>query len=208
MNVFCRITFVFLALFIGMTFLLGQTEHGSTKNSSDSLDHKAILELTRKFYLKVDRATFYPTVSKDSMESFYVSLDTFEIQILAERLSKTNLVTTNFVTDYIKIYFDVHEKLKSGEIVWRVGELPPFGNGSNPWCNCQDVPYDEPSPWQEIELETIQLSDSSGQFYWKWANVDSDWGEHRYYFEVEKVSGQWKISHLEGFTPSAFFGNK
>ena len=206
MNVFCRITFVFLLLNVGTTCLLAQTDQIYTKAAFDSLEYKAITDLTRRFYSKVDQAKFYLTVLKDSTGKFFVSLDTFEIQLLAGNLSETNLVTSNFLNNYIKIYTDIHRKLRSGEMVWRTGELAPFGNGSNHWCNCQDVPYDEPNPWMEIEIEIINLSDSSGEFYWRWGNVppESDWGQFQYYFKVNKYEGTWKIDYLEGLNIDDF----
>jgi len=151
----------------------------------------------------------HPELILDSANSRYTGLNLFELDLAAEELVSVDYFTEKFTENNSDIHRTIDEKLRSSELIYEVGTYPPYGSGASPWCNCQDVPYDEPNPWEGIEIETIELAENSGQFYWKWSNVDpnSDWGKHRYYFEVKKVDGKWKISHLEGFTREAFLGN-
>jgi hypothetical protein len=93
-----------------------------------------------------------------------------------------------------------------------VGELPPFGNDANPWCNCQDVPDDELDPWNFIEVEVISLGSDRGELRWKWGNPNSDADAggkvFAYRFDVVKDAGRWKIAYLEGFDFHTFTGSE
>ncbi|MDG1331208.1 MAG: hypothetical protein P8P74_02685 [Crocinitomicaceae bacterium] len=172
-------------------------------------DLREVESLIRKVNIWHDLGNPYgPELILDSSKNIYTGINLSVLDIAAEDISSTGYFTQNFIKDYSDIYLTIDEKVRSGELIYEEGTYPPYGSGANPWCNCQDVPYDDPNPWEEIEIEPIALTQKTGQFYWKWANVDSDWGQHRYYFEVEKVDGKWNISHLEGFTHSAFFANK
>jgi hypothetical protein len=98
------------------------------------------------------------------------------------------------------------EKTKKGEFdKWSLGELPPynFASDANPWCNCQDVPYDTPNSFGQIDVYIIALSKTSGELYWKWGklsrDVHQDWRNFSYKFRVKRENGKWKISYLQEF---------
>lgn len=114
--------------------------------------------------------------------------------------------------NYNAIYHTLDEQLKNNEVEWLVEEMPPFGNGADPWCNCQDVPFDEPNPWSLIEIEIVNLDSNSGQLNWKWGGLEpnsgSGWNEFRYKFKVVKVNDSWKIDYMEGFDFDEFTGVK
>lgn len=87
---------------------------------------------------------------------------------------------------------------------WEVGSLPTFyfANDAEPWCLCQDVPYDNPNPWDLVKLKVISLDKQKGKLYWKWGGLppnSGDWKTFTYRFNAEKENGKWKISYMEGF---------
>ncbi|GAB3572176.1 hypothetical protein [Hymenobacter daeguensis] len=86
-----------------------------------------------------------------------------------------------------------------------VGDLPAFGfaTNTNPWCECQDVPFDKPNPWEFIRVDIVSLNNSKAEADWKWGklelNTDPSWKNFAYRFRAVKESGKWKIAYLEGF---------
>ncbi len=140
---------------------------------------------------------------EDNAENVYTGFDLEKHKQIIEELKATHFFAAEFIENINEIYLTLDEKLKNGELEWFVGELAPFGNGANPWCNCQDVPYDNPNPWDLIEIEIIDLGAKEGELYWKWGNLeettDPGWKKFRYRFRVVKENMKWKISYLEGF---------
>lgn len=192
------ITLLFITT-LGLSFAsFGQDDAAA----SDVLtDKEQIIELVRSMTLWSDKNSISEGVIPNNDYSKYIGIDTSELEITLLQLEKSNFFTVEFLDNYKRIYLEIDRKLRTKEALWRVGYLSPFGHGANPWCLCQDIPYDEPNPFTEIEIETIELTETRGKFKWKWAKVDpnSDWGQRRYHFEVQKVDTNWKISALEGF---------
>ena len=144
----------------------------------------------------------------DGKDSIYIAFNLDQLKLDISELKETNLFADEFVDNYNKIYLTLDKKLKSKEFEWLVGDLPPFGNDANPWCNCQDVPYDKPNPWDLIEVEIINLQSDKGELNWKWGKTELNeapgWKEFTYRFGVVKENGKWKISYLEGFSFDEF----
>jgi hypothetical protein len=142
-------------------------------------------------------------VLENKARGTYSGIDMFAFFGNVERLTATDFFAQEFLTKYTEVGFLIDQQLKTGEMVWPVGELPPFGTGANPWCNCQDVPYDDPDPWQLIEIEIIHLDDDRGEALWKWGTagmeVSPETKAFRYKFVVVKEAARWKIARLEGF---------
>lgn len=71
----------------------------------------------------------------------------------------------------------------------------------NPWTMSQDVPYDNPNPFDLIEVYTSTFD--TGDLYWKWGkldqNIDKSWKDFSYRFRVVKENDRWRISYLQGF---------
>lgn len=139
----------------------------------------------------------------DDAGSSYIGFNLDELQLTIDQLKASNLFSNNFIDNYTKIHLIIDEKLKNKEVEWLVGYLPPFGNGANPWCNCQDIPYDDPSPWSLIQIDIINLNNKTGTLSWKWGRIEPNsglgWEEFKYKFKVVKVNQEWKIDYLEGF---------
>lgn len=100
--------------------------------------------------------------------------------------------------------------MKDKEIApFSTGEIPPFGfhTDADPWCDCQDVPYDGEDAFRVaanlVAVHIIELNNESGKMYWTWGSlpkdVSPDWRTVTYKFKVIKEDGKWKISYLQGF---------
>jgi len=123
-----------------------------------------------------------------------------------DKLRATGYFANEFIENYNQIILELDKKLRNNEFEqWSVNELPPFrfANDVDPWTLCQDVPYDNPSPWDYVEIEVIELDNSNAQLVWKWGNLslntDSGWKKFSYKFRTVKENGKWKIAYLQGF---------
>lgn len=142
----------------------------------------------------------------DGKDSSYTGFDLEKLNANLEKLKATNYFSSGFIDNYNQIILTLDKKIRNKEFKkWLVGELPTFSfaNDVDPWCLCQDVPYDKPNPWDLVEVEIINLNSKKGELYWKWGkpelNGSPDWKAFTYKFDVEKENGKWKISYLQGF---------
>lgn len=181
------------------------------KSASADGDKEEIKNLVRQVYKwqEAQKSSNNEMITDDK-DSIYIGLNLEQLKLDVKELKETGLFADEFIDNYNKIYLTIDQKLKNKEFEWFVGDLPPFGNEANPWCNCQDVPYDKPNPWDLIEVEIINLQSDKGELNWKWGNPElngaSDWEEFAYRFRVVKENGSWKIAYLEGFDFEKFIG--
>ena len=103
---------------------------------------------------------------------------------------------SDFLDNYNRIALTIDQELKSKSIEWLIGELPPFGNDANPWCNCQD--YATERYWEIITLQNIQSDGNSAAFDWTWGDGC------RYKVRAKKEHETWKIDYLQGFDFNEF----
>lgn len=167
-----------------------------TAYSSDNKEE--IRKLIRNLYKWEDKnqITIGLTAVTDKNEEKVVGLDTLKNLEFISQLRETNLFSEEFLSNYQKIVIALDQKLKVNEIEWLAGDLPPFGNGSNPWCNCQDVPYSE--HWEKIEVTFMDINQSEATLTWTWGQ--SDWSKSfNYKVRVKKENQKWKIAYLQGF---------
>jgi len=79
--------------------------------------------------------------------------------------------------------------------VYYVGELPPYGNDANPWCDCQDNPD---KYWEKIKIQNLIIKDNKATFNWTWGDG------FKYKVKAVKENNVWKISFLQGFNIQEF----
>ncbi|NJK96024.1 MAG: DUF3828 domain-containing protein [Bacteroidales bacterium] len=112
-----------------------------------------------------------------------------------DKLTATRMFDKEFVDNYRKIVQTLDKKIKNKEIEIIDGEMPPYAE-SDPWCNCQDIPYD--NPWDKIEIKFASIDKENATLTWTWG--ESDWSkDFNYKVRAKKVNGTWKIAYLQGF---------
>jgi hypothetical protein len=143
-------------------------------------------------------------VFTDSKDSVYIGFDLDKHKQNLDKLQQTNLFASEFIENYNQIILTFDKGLKNGNYdQWLVGELPPFNFSSDvdPWTLTQDVPYDNPNPFDFVEIKLINID--KGEINWKWGKpeliTESSWKDFDYKFRVVKEKDKWKISYLEGF---------
>lgn len=142
----------------------------------------------------------------DPLDSNCIGFDLEKHKQNLIKLRESNFFADEFIENYDKIILTLDKRIKNREIdKFRMGELPTFSfaNNESPWCLCQDVPYEKPNPWESVEIEVINLDNSSGVLNWRWGklelNSDPNWKKSVYKFKVDKEKGKWRISYLQGF---------
>ena len=145
----------------------------------------------------------------NNKDSICIGFDLDKLKLNLDKLRKTNFFGEEFIENYNHIILTLDKKIKSNEFgKWNTNELPAFGfaNDINPWCVCQDVPYDKPNPWNLVLIKVITLDNEKGELTWTWGSdnttsfANSEWSkDFGYKFRVIKENEKWKISYLQGF---------
>ncbi|HWZ14935.1 MAG TPA: hypothetical protein VNW95_06820 [Mucilaginibacter sp.] len=139
-------------------------------------------------------------------DSMVTSFDLSKLNGVDDSLKTTGFFSKEFINNYNEIIQVLAKKMKEKKIApFSTGEIPPFGfdTEADPWCDCQDVPYDSPNAYSLVDVHIIELNNESGKMYWTWGSlpkaVSPDWRTVTYKFNVTKEDGKWKISYLQGF---------
>jgi len=160
-------------------------------NTSDS-DSAAFAVLIKKMlkWHEADRSGDFLMISNPKDTVYYSGLDWTANKKRMRELFETNFFTKDFLENYQAIALHLDKELKQNKIKYRIGELPPYGNEANEWCNCQDYPS---NIWQRLQITNIKIDNDTATFQWTW-------GDNFYYsVNTKKENGSWKISYLERF---------
>lgn len=161
-------------------------------------DSLALLQLTQRLYRWWEaagrRGDFDPELTQPS-DTVYTGLDQKAHQQRLKDMAGTGLFAQSFLDRYDQLAATLDRGMRSGALVWYTGELPPFGNGADPWCNCQDTPENFP---QSIRIAQVSFDRDTAS--WSWYGQDGT----GYRVRALKEQGQWKILYLEGFDPAGF----
>lgn len=207
-----------LILILGLAFLSCNQKSSKTETTIEQAENlyqvdtlhdkseiQSLIRQTLKWANSKDVIEVLPMLA-DSQNSIYIGLDLDEHKSNLDILRTTDLFANEFIENYNQIILTLNKKLEAHEFEeWLVGDLPPFrfANGANPWCACQDFPYDNPSPWDYVEVEVIELNNDRAQLIWKWgeldSTMDSGWKEFSYKFRSIKENDKWKIAYLQEF---------
>ena len=177
----------------------------SPKLSNDELEIQNLIRKLLNWKEAKNSFDLLPVLT-DSNNKTYIGFDLEKLRANLKILKATNFFSDRFIDNYKQIILTLDKKMRNNEFEkWSVGELPTFSfaNDVDPWCLCQDVPYDKPNPWDLVEVKVINLNGKKGELYWNWGkpelNGSPDWKDFAYKFNVEKENGTWKISYLQGF---------
>ena len=199
--------YIKLTVFVIGLLLFGcyQTKSKTTSVTEDKEQIQNLIRQVLKWSNSKESIDLLPVLA-DSKDSFYIGFDLDKHKANIDKLRETNFFTTEFIENYNQIILTLDRKLRGNDYEkWLVGELPTFNfaNDVNPWCLCQDVPYDKPGPWDLVEVEVIDLNSEKGELNWKWGKTELNeapgWKEFTYRFKVTKENGKWKIAYLQGF---------
>lgn len=145
-------------------------------------------------------------VLTDSQDTLCIGFDLEKVKANLGVLRSTDYFSSEFIDNYNQILLTLDKEMKDHQFApWSTGELPPFNfaNDVDPWCDCQDVPYDEPNAYGLVEIHVVNLNKEEGKLYWTWGKLspetDKGWREFTYKFRVKKEDGKWKVAYLQGF---------
>lgn len=160
-------------------------------------DKMQLQSLVRSLYewyeTECPKTDFYPKTDTEGLS--YTGLDLKKHNERLSELKQTGFFSNEFLNNYNLLSLAIDEKLKNDEIEWQIGDLPPFGNGANPWYNCQDIPNNY---WQIITIDKINVENNIITFSW-------GWGDH-FSYKAKAIweNDTWKILYLEGFDINQF----
>ena len=182
---------------------LSQENQNVVKNTDEKEEIKNLIRQTLNWAHSKNSIDLLPVIA-DSKDSLYLGFDIELHKQNLDKLHKTNLFASEFIENYNQIIIAFDKGLKNGKYEqWMVGELPPFNFSSdvNPWTLSQDIPYDNPNPFDFIEVKLLDID--KGEVNWKWGKpeliTEPSWKDFEYKFKVVKKESKWKITYLEGF---------
>lgn len=129
----------------------------------------------------------------------YDQLDTARFGARIKELEATGYFSTGFMQNFSQLGNRLNTELRNKQLSWPVGELAPFGNGANYWCDCQDYPDNF---WKTLTIQHIVPTDNH-------INLDVMIAEGSIYrLQVIREKDEWKIEAMEGLLTDAFFPAK
>jgi hypothetical protein len=184
-----------------------EIQSSTSKIASYASDKEKIQNIVSQSLVWAESApiNLFPVIT-DRKNKFIIGLDTNQHKKNIDKIKATGFFSTEFIDNYNKIVSTLDKGIKDGRYgKLLVGDLPIFGfaTDANPWCGCQDVPFDKPNPWEVIKINIVSLDKSKAEADWKWGklelNTDPSWKNFAYRFRAVKEGGKWKIAYLEGF---------
>lgn len=193
MNKFTPVTLI-LGLLLAGCNQANNTKHptAKVKGLNSTNDKEDLQRLVRDLYQWHETDSLHEDFEPiaDDQDSIYVGIDLERHKQRLTELKQTGLFAEEFLNNYNKIALTIDRELKSKKLKWSVGDLPPFGNNANPWCNCQDNPDNY---WQTLTINRIAFNNNTTSFIWTWGD------NFTYKVKALKENNDWKISYLQGF---------
>lgn len=129
----------------------------------------------------------------------YDQLDSVRFSARIKELEATWYFSTGFMQHFSQLGNRLNTELRNKQLSWPVGELAPFGNGANYWCDCQDYPDNF---WKTLTIQHIVPTDNH-------INLDVMIAEGSIYrLQVIREKDEWKIDAMQGLLTDAFFPAK
>ena len=164
------------------------------------LEQQAIETVFKEFYRRLNtmcRTPDFATLENEDGTA-YVGIDDAVHRKRMSELHATGLLDSLFLKQYDALAKRIDNGLRDGSLEYNVGELPPYGQGANPWINAQDHPN---AYWLTITTTVQSLTPTKAVLTWSW-------GEDMHYpAEAIKTKEGWKISRLIGFDTEYFFAS-
>lgn len=113
-------------------------------------------------------------------------------------IKKSTFFSAAFIEEYSKIAFSIDSILRAGNMKWQVGDLSPFSNGADAWCDCQDSPE---RYWETMNITIIDINQTEATANWTWP------GKAPYEIKAVKENNEWKIKWMQGLNYSDYKKN-
>ncbi len=185
-----------------------KTESPAMENVQVADDRTQLQNLVRKVlnWASAKQSIGVFSALEDPKDSLYTGFDLRVHERNVEGLKKTGFFAKEFTDNYDKIIRTLDKNLRSGKYgQWLVGDLPSFrfANDVNPWCACQDVPFDNPNPYDYLEVDDLKIENGTATANWYWGNRPGSSAladrEYPYRFRAVKENDVWKISYMQEF---------
>ena len=129
-------------------------------------------------------------------DSMYVGVEMNRHARNLEHFRQAGLFAEEFIANYDHVVRTIDSKLRSGELEWPVGDIPPFGEEVDPWYRLQDMPFEH--GWEKFEFAFRSIDTAHASLTWSWGQTEG-YRDFRYNVRVAKENGTWRIAYLEGF---------
>lgn len=169
-------------------------EINSVIRTNDSLEITELLKKMYKWHAKDELIGDFDVYLADPDDTIYAGIDKHAHLKRIKSIKESNFFTEAFVENYDNIAKTIDKELKKGNVQYYVGELPPFGNESDPWTHSQDSADDY---WKIFSLSAINYRDNTIDCIWSWK-------DYAYTFTLKKENGNLKIDRMEGFNYKEF----
>jgi hypothetical protein len=166
----------------------------SVKNQ-DSIALTKLVRQAYKWHEEKANTLDFDVKTNNPADTLYAGINWDAHNKLVKAIKESKYFDQHFIENYQKIAEYIDAQLKTGKMIYLVGELPPFGNDANPWCNCQDNPDNF---WNILKIIDLKVVNNTAIFSWTWGDG------FRYNTKAVKQNGGWKISYLEGFDSENF----
>jgi hypothetical protein len=223
--------FSLLIILLGLLLLGCQEAENNTKSvvkekvansSADKAQIQVLLRQALHWANAKDAIALLPVVT-DSKDSVYIGVNLAQHNRNLAKLKATDFFSTGFIANYNHLVLAIDAGMRSGTYEpWLVGDglTIVFVSEVNAWCSCQDVPYDNPNPWDNIEISLVNQGKTNVEAIWRWGKLElmvdpgelkadpdmldtdpvvKEWKDFSYKVLVTKETGKWKIAYLQGF---------
>ena len=220
-----------LTILLGLLLLGCQEAENNTKpvvkekvanSSADKAQIQVLLRRALHWANSKDAIALLPVVT-DSKDSVYLGVNLAQHKQNLAKLKATDFFSTGFINNYNQLVLAIDAGMRSGKYEqWLVGDGPTivFVSEVSAWCSCQDVPYDKPNPWDNIEISIVNKDKTNVEAVWRWGKLElmvdpgelkaepgmldtdpvlKEWKDFSYKVLVTKETGKWKIAYLQGF---------
>lgn len=172
----------------------GQTVSKIDSSTDDTTQIKDLVKQVLKWHDKDKHLIGFKTIS-NPIDSLIIGMDLIQLDKGLQKLINTDYFDKDFIDNYRMIILKIDKRIKNKEWQWHDGELPPYAN-ADPWCDCQDTPYD--NAWDKLDFQFVNIDKDKAKLNWTWGN--SDWSkDFKYEINVKKMNGVWRISYMQGF---------
>ncbi|WP_337964709.1 hypothetical protein [uncultured Flavobacterium sp.] len=166
---FSKLIFLFLVFVSLVSFKSEDVKPSHNRNTSIYFlsDKQQLETLIRKTYEWIETKTVKNDfdVVENKKGDKYIGLNLKAHNKKLEELKKSNFFTPEFIDNYNKIGLKIGDNLKTKKMEWLVGDLPPYGNDADMWCNCQDNPEEY---WKTMKLNNLKITNNKASFNWIW----------------------------------------